>query len=297
MKRLLKWLAGFVGAVVLLVLGLGLYAYVRTESDLARTYVIADPPLSVATDAAALERGAHLFQQLGCSECHGPHGEGHEVFDAPPGRLVAPNITPTGLGSRYDADRLAAAIRHGVRADGHPLRFMPAGDFHDLSDADTAALVAYVQALPPSANDPGATDLRLLGRVLTVLGQFPLTAAAHLDHAPRKRDAPPEGPTAQYGAYLAQRCTGCHGGDFSGGHVKGTPPSFADAANLTPHPDALGTWTLDDFRNTLRTGKKPDGRPLDGFMPWEAFSTMSDDEFAAIYAFLRTVPEKAPRKK
>jgi cytochrome c553 len=296
MKRLLKWLAGLVGIVLVLVGGVVAYAFVKTNQMLGETYTIADPPLVVPTDAAGLDRGSHLFRELGCADCHGAQGEGHEVFDALPGRLVGPNITPTGVGARYDADKLAAAIRHGVRADGHPLRFMPAGDFHNLSDADTGALVAHVQGLAPSANDPGPTRISAAGRVLTVLGQFELTPAARLDHAPRARTAPPAGPTAEYGAYLAQRCTGCHRADFSGGHVEGTPPDFKDAANLTPHPDALGSWQLADFRAAIRTGKKPDGTPLDKFMPWQAYSTMSDDELAAIFAYLQSLPAKASKK-
>jgi cytochrome c553 len=296
MKKLLKGLGWTLGVLVVALLGLFVFAWFKTEHDLAQTYTVADPPLAMNADAAALERGRHLFTELGCSECHGAQGEGHEVFDAPPGRIVAPNITPTALGKRYDANQIAAAIRHGVRADGHPLRFMPSGDFHNLSDADTAALVAHVQALPPSANDPGTLTIRPLGRVLTVLGLFELVSAAQIDHAPREHTAPPEGPTAEYGAYLAQRCTGCHRDDFTGGHVPGTPPSFADAANLTPHPDALGKWTLEDFQRAIRTGKEPDGTDLDPFMPWKAYSTMSDVELAAIYAYLQSLPPKAPRQ-
>jgi mono/diheme cytochrome c family protein len=295
MRTFLRWMGRLLAVVVLVVIALVGYAHYATERMLAKTYAVADPPLAIPTDAAALDRGAHLFTELGCSECHGDKGQGHLVFDAPPGRIVAPNITPKGLAGRYDADRIAAAIRHGVRADGHPLRFMPSGDFHNLSDADTAALVAHVQALPPSDNAPGELVIRPLGRVLTVLGQFELVSADTIDHAPRAHTAPPPGPTAEYGAYLAQRCTGCHRDDFSGGHVKGTPPDFKDAANLTPGGE-LGQWTLVDFQRALHTGKRPDGRELDGFMPWKAYSTMSDDEMAAIFAYLRTVPAKAPAK-
>ena len=292
MKTLLKVLGGLLAALVVLAGAVLAFAYVKTNSDLGRTYAVADPPLIVPTDAAALDRGRHLFAELGCSECHGAQGEGRVVIDAPPFRLAAPNLTPTALAGRYDADRLAAAIRHGVKPDGHPLRFMPSGDFHNLSDADVGALIAHVQALPPSANDPGPFVLKPLGYVLAALDQLDLIPAAKLDHAPRERTAPPAGPTAEYGAYLAQRCTGCHRTDFSGGHVPGTPPDFKDAANLTPHPQALGAWTLADFQKAIRTGTKPDGSAIDGFMPWKAYSTMSDDELAALYAFLRTVPAK-----
>jgi mono/diheme cytochrome c family protein len=296
MKKLLKGLAWLLGIVVLGVGGLVAYAYVKTDQAMQATYAVSDPPLPVATDAATLARGAALFTQLGCAECHGAHGEGHLLVDAPPFRLAAPNITPAKLAGRYDADKLAAAIRHGVNAEGHGLRIMPAGDFHNLSDADTAALVAHVQALPRSTNDPGPFVLKPLGRVLAALGQIDLLAAARLDHAPRPRSAPPAGPTAQYGEYLAQRCTGCHRADFGGGHVPGTPREFKDAQDLTPHPQARGSWQLADFQRALRTGKRPDGSAIDTFMPWQAYSTMSDDEIAALYAYLRTVPAKAPRK-
>jgi cytochrome c553 len=78
--------------------------------------------------------------------------------------------------------------------------------------------------------------------------------------------------------------------------VPGTPPDFPDAANLTPHAQGLGAWTLADFQAALRTGKRPDGRVLDEFMPWKAYGSMSDDEVAALYAYLRTVPARAPAK-
>ena len=296
MKKLLKLLATLVGVGVLAVVGVAGYGWFKAGRMLATTYTVADPPLAMATDAAALERGRHLYTELACGDCHGAQGEGSLLIDAPPFRLAVPNITPPKLAGRYDADQLAAAIRHGVKPDGYPLRVMPSGDFHNLSDADTAALVAHIQALPPSANDPGPFELKPLGRVLSGLGQIDLVHAERIDHAPRARTAPPVGPTAEYGAYLAQRCTGCHRTDFSGGHVPGTPPEYKDARNLTPHPDALGGWTAADFQNALRNGKRPDGSAIDGFMPWKAYASMSDDEIAALYAYLRTVPAKAPAK-
>jgi cytochrome c553 len=293
MKALLKWLVLLVVAVVG---GAVAYGWLAAGRALEATYAVADPPLTIATDAATLDRGSHLFTQLGCADCHGQHGEGHLLADAPPFKLIGPNITPTRLAGRYDADRIAAAVRHGVDPMGRPLRVMPARDFHNLSDADTAALVAHIQRLPPSDNDPGAFELKPLGRILFGLGQLPLLAAAEIDHAPRARSAPPVGPTAEYGEYLAQRCVGCHREDFSGGHVPGTPPDFKDAQNLTPHPQALGAWTAADFQAALRTGKRPDGSDIDAFMPWQAYRSMSDDEIAALYAYLRTVPAKAPAK-
>ncbi|HEY2345392.1 MAG TPA: cytochrome c [Xanthomonadaceae bacterium] len=293
MQKLLKW-AG-IGLVVVLALATGVYALAwrASEQALARRFTVNDPPLAMARDAAALERGHHLFITRGCQDCHGAGGIGHTVFDAGPVMLlVAPNITPHGLGTRYDPDRIAAAIRHGVRADGTGLVFMPTGDFADLGDADTAALVAYVQSLPASDHDPGHLQIRPLARVLYLFGKFPLVPAEHIDHSPRTRSPPPAAATAAYGEYLAHACTGCHGADLAGQRIPGTPPSIPPAANLTPGPGGLKDWSEADFDRLLRTGKKPDGRGVDPIMPWPAFAQMSDDERHALWLYLRTLPAR-----
>lgn len=167
---------------------------------------------------------------------------------------------------------------------------MPVGDFRLLSDADTAALVAYLQSLPGSDNDPGETEIRPLGRVLAMFGRFDLVPAEGLDHAPRARTAPPAGPTADYGAYLAQVCTGCHGGDWAGQRVPGTPPELPPATNLTPHTQGLAGWTEADFLRAMREGRRPDGSPLDEFMPWRVYAAMTDVELRAIWAHLSALP-------
>jgi mono/diheme cytochrome c family protein len=250
-------------------------------------------PLTIVRDADTLARGQHLFVSRGCQECHGVNGIGHLVFDAGPViRLVAPNITPTGLAGRYDADKIAAAIRHGVRADGRALVFMPAEDFAQLSDADTAALVAYVQSLPPSDNHPGAIQIRPLARLLYFFGKFPLTPADHIDHTPRQRADLVVAPTAAYGAYLASSCTGCHGADLAGQRIPGVPPDVPPSANLTPDAHGLKGWSEADFIRTLRTGKRPDGRELNPIMPWRSLSQMSDTELQALWAYLQQLPPK-----
>ena len=281
---------------VLLVAAASVYwlAWRASQHALARHFVVADPPLALARDAATLERGHHLFATRGCQDCHGAGGIGTTVFDAGPVMLlVAPNITPRALGPRYDPDRIAAAIRHGVRADGRGLVFMPSGDFADLSDADTAALVAYVQSLAPSGHDPGRLEVRPLARVLYLFGMFPLVPAEHIDHSPRTRSAPPMAATAAYGEYLAHSCTGCHGADLAGQRIPGTPPSIPPAANLTPAASGLKDWSEADFIRVMRTGQKPDGRRVDPIMPWPSFARMSDTELHAIWLYLRSVPAKA----
>ena len=122
-----------------------------------------------------------------------------------------------------------------------------------------------------------------------------LVPAEELDHAPRTRVAPAEAATPEYGAYLAQVCTGCHGPDLAGRRVPGTPPELPPAANLTPHADGLGGWTEADFITALRAGKRPDGSDIHPFMPWKTYGAMTDVELRAIWAHLATLPAEADR--
>ena len=296
MRKLIKWVAGIVGVLVLAALGLYALAYFRSEAAMKRHYAVSDPPLAVPRDPATVARGAHLFATRGCADCHGDAGEGKEVFDAGPvARIVAPNISTGGRLKAATPDQVAAAIRHGVAAGGRPLVFMPAEDFHEMSDADVAAIIAFLQQLPPSDNRPPPLEVRPVGRVMWLLGQFPLLPAESLDHAPRARSAPPVAATAEYGEYLAHGCHGCHGANMAGGHVPGTPPSFPDAQNLTPV--GLGQWSEADFLTAIRTGKRPDGSQIDEFMPWRTYAQMSDVELRALWAHLKTLPPVESKKK
>ena len=68
------------------------------------------------------------------------------------------------------------------------------------------------------------------------------------------------------------------------------PPGVPPASNLTP--TGIGKWSRDDFSRAVREGRRPDGSQLAEFMPWKAFAGMTDDEIAALWAYLRSVPPK-----
>lgn len=295
MRKFLRWTATLVGLLVLMaVLAFGL-AWVKTDRGLARRYVVNDPPLTVPRDAETLAHGAHLYATRGCADCHGATGAGRLVFDGGPVlKLVAPNITSGGAIARLTPDQIAAAIRHGVAEDGRPMVFMPVEDWHNMSDNDTAALVAYLQSLPASSNRPPPLEIRPLGKLMYAFGKFPLLPAEVVDHRPRSRAAPAVAANAEYGKYVAHGCTGCHGDDFAGQHVPGTPPSFPDSQNLTPA--GLAGWSGADFRRALREGKRPDGSAIDPFMPWQSFSKLNDDEIDALWAYLQTLPPVTTKK-
>lgn len=295
MGKILKWGGRLVGLVLGLALLLFGYAWIKTNQGLARTYEVKDPPLQLVRDADTLAHGGHLFATRGCADCHGEDARGKLVFEAGPVmKIVGPNLTPGGRLKGVGPDAIAAAIRHGVRHDGHALIFMPSEDFAQMGDSDAAALAAWLQSLPADGNDPGLSEIRPMGRVLYALGQLPLFPAELIDHAPRARSAPPALANAAYGQYIAEACKGCHGANLAGQHVPGTPPDFPDSQNLTPA--ALGSWKAEDFRRALREGKRPDGSAINPFMPWQAYSKMSDVEIDALWAYLQTLPPVASKK-
>ncbi len=268
------------GLVGLLVVGTLAMAWFASERALDQRFVIDDPRLPAA-GANAVSRGRHIYESRGCADCHGLRGEGRVVMDVPPARMVSSNLTPAGQGRLYDRDAFARAVRHGVGHDGQPLRLMPVLDYAEMSDDDVVALAVYLQSLAPVQHDPGRTRIHWLGRLLYLAGTFDLVPGERVDHAPRVRPAPAAAMTADYGGYLAHTCRGCHGADYRGQRVPGTPRELPPASDLT----ALHDWRERDFLRVMREGIRPDGRLLHPLMPWQAFRTMTDDELGALWLY------------
>jgi mono/diheme cytochrome c family protein len=110
-------------------------------------------------------------------------------------------------------------------------------------------------------------------------------------------------PAPSRGEYLARimDCSGCH----TSGALAGRPdPALALAGsdigfgipglgvfyppNLTPDPETgLGGWSEADIARAVRTGVRPDGRELAPAMPWRAYAALSDEDAAALAAYLK----------
>ncbi len=63
-------------------------------------------------------------------------------------------------------------------------------------------------------------------------------------------------------------------------------------ANLTPDENTgIGTWTEDIFIKTLRTGRHwGQSRPILPPMPWFNYGKMKQEDLAAIFAYLQSIP-------
>lgn len=272
--------------------------FVFSTQKLTKRITVSDSAPAIPRDSASKERGRHLAVIAKCADCHGADFGGQVLIDGLPfARVVAPNLTSGqgGIAESRSDDDLLRSIRHGVSNMGHPLALMPAKNYWHMGDDDVAALVAYLRTLPKVDRDPGETEFGPIGRFALFKGDLdPMFEALSMSHDTRREAPPPADTTAAYGKYLANigGCTGCHGPELVGGPIPGAPPEMRPAANITP--DAIGSWSEQDFFKLLREGIRPDGKVIDTVsMPVPLTRQMTDAETRALWMFLKTVPGKA----
>ncbi|MGZ5080776.1 MAG: c-type cytochrome, partial [Usitatibacter sp.] len=231
--KLLKAIAVFLVAFAVIAGGAFAAAVWLGERKLRRIVDIRVVPVAFTKDPAALKLGKYLFDSRGCGECHGGDGRGRMMVDDPNGLYVqTPNITAGagGVVANYGEADWVRAIRHGVNPKGHALLIMPSEDYNRLSDADFAALVAYVRSLPPLSGEATRIRLPAIETALYGVGMIQ-DASEKIDHR-----RPPSAPiavaaSAEHGAYMIGMCVGCHGAALSGGKIAGNPPDWPPAAN------------------------------------------------------------------
>ena len=162
-----------------------------------------------------MERGTYLTQSIvACGNCHTPKDRdgkpiadrelaGGFVINAPVFHSVSPNITPdkeTGIGNWTD-DQIVDAIRNGKRPDGTTIGPpMPIEYYHNLSDSDVRAIVAYLRTVKPIKNKTEKSTYKI-----------PLPA----QYGPTVTSVPdmPRTDKVAYGRYLATalgHCMDCH---------------------------------------------------------------------------------------
>lgn len=258
-----------------------------------------------AQDAALLARGRYLVEVTGaCGNCHTPMGPqgpiagrhlaGGTVFDEPPFRAVAPNITTdpeTGIGRWSDAE-IARAIREGKRPDGSIIGPpMPIELYRGLSDGDLAAMVAYLRTVEPVRH---ATERSVY--------RIPLPE----NYGPPVTSVPPPADTPiARGEYLANavaHCMECHtpmqptgARDWdkrgAGGQAFPGPWGVSVARNITPHPTAgIGNWTDQQIIRAVTQGISANDRPLAPPMAYWAYRHMSQQDLSDLIAYLRSLP-------
>jgi mono/diheme cytochrome c family protein len=119
-----------------------------------------------------------------------------------------------------------------------------------------------------------------------------------------KPSIPPVTPAAaaSFGADVVARgaalaaigdCAVCHsaksGRPYAGGRPLSTPFGVIYATNITPDVETgIGGWSEQAFRRSMREGVDRDGRYLYPAFPYPHFTHATDQDIAALYAFLMT---------
>jgi hypothetical protein len=103
------------------------------------------------------------------------------------------------------------------------------------------------------------------------------------------------------GAFLVNLvgCADCHtpvdnhhnsisGMDFGGGQIIAAPWANVASSNLTPDPTGIPYYDEAMFIKAMRTGVVG-ARELNSGMPWMVLRNMTDQDLAAIFAYLKTL--------
>lgn len=297
---------------------------------------------------SAIERGQYIANVLGaCTFCHTPLLDngmrdldnlfaGVDCFidiDSPTfkdnmngtGCLSTRNLSnhATGLANATD-QQIRDAIRNGVRTDGKKIvPLMPFWVFHNMTDEDLDAVIAYLRSVPGidhavKANEP-PFSLYNDGTVTALPPLFdndikPLTEA----------DIPlPRGGTnnvsAMRGRYLSSMaglCIDCHSATaspfsleidktkiFGGGRVFPRQdlglldPAFPAAIavrNITPHSTGLAGWTREQIAAAIADGRDRDGNQVcagthGGLI--SGYAALEPQDLADITEYLYQLPE------
>ena len=274
--------------IVLFAAGSGLIA-MNINSRTVKQYHFDKEILNIESDSLTLARGKHLVAIKGCQDCHGKDLSGKVMMDdGAVGRLSASNLTKGkgGLPQDYAAVDWVTALRHGVDKSGRPLIFMPSHETTLLSRHDMAAIIAYCQTVPDVDNELPPINLGPVANVMSYFDKMPLFSVEKIDH---RKPMVAQADTAEgikLGEYLAVSCSGCHRADFKGGDplAPGLPPVPDITSSGNP-----GKWTQQQFLQTLRSGKTPDGHQMkNDDMPWQMTAQYEDKELASLYQFLHS---------
>lgn len=311
MKKLLRILLAVV--VILFVAVGGMITYVKS----ALPDVGPAPEMTIELYPERIERGKYLANHvMQCIECHaerdfslfaappieGTEGAGGDIFDQKfgfPGKFVAKNITPYGVGDWSDGE-LYRAITTGVSKDGSALfPIMPYHHFGLCDPEDIKAVIAYIRTLEPieKVNEESVPDFPVNILINTMPQKFePMTLPALEERI-------------AYGKYIttAALCAECHtkkengqvvGKSFAGGfEFKQPDGSVIRSANITPHETGIGKWSKEYFIDRFKTFADSSYTPhkvsagqKQTMMPWMTYSGMTETDLGAIYDYLQTIP-------
>lgn len=264
-----------------------------------------------------LQEGKRLTMLI-CAGCHyNPETKkltGIRLKDVPKiaGKVYSKNITQDsvkGIG-RYTDGELLYLIRTGISRDG---KLMPYMQRPNLANKDLEGIIAFLRSndelVAPSTSEPPATHYTPFGKfgLSKFSGPLPYTEK-QIERPDLSKDK------IAYGRYMVDNlgCFHCHSAKitkinvqepekskrYMGGGFKMKDESGEKVVvpNITFHETGIGSWTEHDLLRAVKEGFSKDNSVLTAPMP--KFTELSDEEAAAIYAYLKTIPKinnKVPR--
>jgi mono/diheme cytochrome c family protein len=303
MKRILPF------ALIAMAAILGLVAWLGLRND---TPVPATP--APADKTAWIARGEYLARAGDCIACHTTRGglayAGGRPIATSFGTFYAPNITPdkeTGIGN-WSADDFWRALHDGKGKDGKLLYpAFPFPNYTRVTRADSDAMYAYFQSLPPVRQENKASALRFpFNQRFLLVGWRALYFRPGVFEAQPSRDA-----QWNRGAYLVQglgHCNACHtprnalGATKDQADLSGAMIPMLDwyASSLTGENDAgLGTWGTKDLSDLLRTGVSMKGAvagPMAEVVR-ESLQYLSESDVQAMAVYLKSLPQAKQQEK
>ncbi len=212
--------------------------------------------------------GRYLATAGDCIACHtAPGGKpfaGGRDIPTPFGSMVSPNITPdreTGIGAWTD-DAFVLAMRNGIGPGGkHYYPAFPYPFFTKMTRDDVLVIRRYLETVDPVRNAVRSNQLPFPFRVRALMIGW---NALFFDAGEFKADPTKSGEWNR-GAYLVEgpaHCGACHtaknalGADKKSKAYEGGKSEGWFAPDLTnDQPGGLGTWTVDELAEYLRTGR------------------------------------------
>ena len=274
-------------------------------------------PLAQASRAGArpsaetklLSHGEYLARAGDCVACHteanGKAFAGGRPMPTPFGALYAPNITPddeTGIG-RWTPDDFYRMLHEGISRDGTVLYpAMPYASYTKVTRADSDALYAYLQSVPPvrQKNRPHELHFPFNNRDLLIGWRtLYLQVGEYLPDRSKSDEW-------NRGAYLVQglgHCAMCHtainalGGSseskaFEGGMI---PNQNWYAPSLTSNREAgLGDWSTQDIADLLQSGVSHRGTTYGPMaeVVYNSLQYLTDDDAKAMAVYLQSLPRR-----
>jgi mono/diheme cytochrome c family protein len=266
-------------------------------------------PIADGPNAAQLRQGQYLARLGDCLSCHlradGEPFAGGLGLNTPFGVIYTSNISSDpnhGIGN-WTPDQFYRAMHDGIGGHGqHLYPAFPYPWFRNLSRQDDDALLAYLKTTPPVDYQPPGNELVFPMNVRAAVSVWNL-----LPLPPRPGTQTPQGATTEWSRGEALvlgpgHCSQCHtprnhfGADKQGEAFQGGVLDNFVSPDLTGNPrTGLGSWTVDDIAEYLRTGRNTRaaaGGPMGDVVTYST-SLMTDEDRHAIAVYLKSLPASA----